>query len=349
MKTTSLGLMGFGRIGRDLFRLLHDAEDLRIAAICDSADPEALEYLLKFDTLHGRFPVELSVEDGFLYIDGRQIPVLAEDPKSPAVPDWNALGVEVVVEATGAPRTRERVEQHLSRGAKRVFLCVPLEGPGPDATIVMGVNDHELKPEHKIVANSSCTAHCAGPLVKILHQAFGIERAFLSTVHAYSNKQRLADVPDSDKRRGRAAAENIIPQATEAAERVAELVPELAGKIHGLAMNVPVANGSLVDLVCWHRQPVTVKAINEVVRTAASASFRGIVDYEEETIVSSDILRSPYSATFDAQSTMVMGDRFSKTIAWFDNSWGYTHRLVELIRKAVALDRVAAAQAKEAA
>ncbi len=338
---TTVGLVGFGRIGRDLFRLLYDAKDLRIGAISDLADPEALEYLLKFDTIHGRFPTELSVKDGFLYVDGQQIPFLTPDPKSEETPDWKALGVDFVVVATEKPAHREQIEKHLASGAKKVFLCVPLLEP-PDATIVMGVNDDQLRPEHRIVANSSCTAHCAGPLVKILERAFGIERAFLSTVHAYSNQQRLADVPDKDKRRGRAAAENVIPQATEAAERVAELVPAVAGKIHGLAMNVPVANGSLVDLVCWHEKPVSVDAVNEVVRTAAAGSYRGIVDYEDEPIVSSDVLRSPYSATFDAQATMVLGDKVSKTIAWFDNSWGYANRLVELMKKAASLAPAAA-------
>lgn len=341
MTVTTIGLMGFGRIGRDLFRLLYNAKDLRIGVINDTADPEALEYLLKFDTIKGRFPAELSVQEGHLYIDGRQIPVLAS-PLDADVP-WGELGVDLVIEATGKPATRARMERHLHNGAKKVLLCVPLD-QAPDATIVMGVNDENLRPEHRIIANSSCTAHCAGPIVKILHQAFGIERAFLSTVHAYTSQQRLADVPEADKRRGRAAAENIIPQATAAAERVAELVPELRGKIHGLAMNVPVANGSLVDLVCWHQKPVTVTAINEVVRTAAAGSYRGIVDYEVEPIVSSDVLHSPYSATFDSLATMVLGDKLSKTIAWYDNTWGYANRLVELIRKVASFENGVASE-----
>lgn len=346
--TTRVGLVGFGRIGRDLFRLLYNTNDLRIGAICDVADPEALEYLLKFDTIHGRFPVELSIQDGFLYVDGQQIPFLTPDPKSEDAPDWTALGVDVVVVATEKPTPRAQVEKHLASGAAKVFLAVPLLEP-PDATIVMGVNDDTLRAEHRIIANSSCTAHCAGPVLKILEQAFGIERAFLSTVHAYSNQQRLADVPDKDKRRGRAAAENVIPQATEAAERVVELLPQLAGKIHALAMNVPVANGSLVDLVCWHQKTVTVESVNEVLRTAAGGSYQGIIDYETEPIVSSDVLRSPYSATFDSEATMVLGDKVSKTIAWFDNSWGYAHRLAELIRKSVSLGPAAATSEKEVA
>lgn len=335
MTATTIGLMGFGRIGRDLFRLLYNAKDIRIGAINDIADPEALEYLLKFDTIKGRFPAELSVQEGHLYIDGRQIPMLATDLDTD-VP-WGELGVDIVIEATGKAASRARMERHLAAGAKKVLLCVPPLEP-PDATIVIGVNDEQLRREHRIIANSSCTAHCAAPIVKVLHEAFGIERAFLTTVHAYTSQQRLADVPEADKRRGRAAAENIIPQATGAADRVAELVPELAGKIHGMAMNVPVANGSLVDLVCWHKKTVTVNAINEVIRTAAAGSYRGIIDYESEPIVSSDVLHSPYSATFDAQATMVLGEKMSKTIAWFDNTWGYANRLVDLIRRVAALE-----------
>jgi glyceraldehyde 3-phosphate dehydrogenase len=207
----------------------------------------------------------------------------------------------------------------------------------------MGVNDDQLKPAHRIVSNGSCTAHCAAPIIKILHEAFGIQRAFLSTVHAYTNQQRLADVPSEDKRRGRAAAENIIPQATEAALMIAGLIPAMEGRITGGSMNVPVPNGSVVDLVCWHEKPVNTLAINEVVRTAASiAKWRDIIEYEEDPIVSSDIIRSPYSTTFDSLATMVMGDRVSKTLCWYDNGWGYAHRVVDLINKFTAMDKEAA-------
>jgi len=340
MTVTNIGLMGFGRIGRDLFRLLYKAKDIRIAVINDKADPEALEYLLKFDTIKGRFPAELSVQDGYLYIDGRQIPMMATDVEAD-VP-WGDLGVDIVIQATGKPASRRLMERHLENGAKKVLLCVPPIEP-PDATILFGVNDDQLLPEHNIIANSSCTAHCATPIVKILHEAFGIERAFLSTVHAYTSQQRLADVPDTDKRRGRAAAENIIPQTTRAADLVAALLPELAGKIDGMAMNVPVANGSLVDLVCWHQKPVSVGAINEVIRTAAAGSYQGIIDYETEPIVSSDVLHSPYSSTFDSMATMVLGEKLSKTIAWYDNTWGYANRVVDLIRKVAEISAPAGA------
>ena len=205
-----------------------------------------------------------------------------------------------------------------------------------------GVNDDELRPAHRIVSNASCTAHGVAPVLKILHEAFGIERAFLTTVHAYTNQQRLADVPAADKRRGRAAAENIIPQATNAAEVISELMPELKGRLSAMAMNVPVPDGSVVDLVCWHEKPVTEVAVNEVVRTAAASHWSGILDYEDAPIVSSDILRSSFSATFDSLATMVLGDRLSKTLAWYDNGFGYAHRVIDLILRFAQMDREAA-------
>ena len=340
MSSVNVGLMGFGRIGRNLFRILYQSEDIKLTAISDIADHKALEYLLRFDTILGQFPDEVSIKEGNLYVAGRQIPMLAE--QKPGDVPWGDLGVDVVIEATARKWSRGQLEQHLERGAKRVILCAPPQDP-PDITVVMGVNDDRLKPEHRIVSNGSCTAHCAAPIVKILHEAFGIRRSFLSTVHAYTNQQRLADVPSEDKRRGRAAAENIIPQQTDAALMVSSLIPEIEGRISGGSMNVPVPNGSVVDLVCWHEKPVTSLAINEVVRTAASTDkWREIIDYEEEPIVSSDIIRSPYSATFDSLATMVMGDHVSKTLAWYDNGWGYAHRVVDLINRFSAMEKEAA-------
>jgi glyceraldehyde 3-phosphate dehydrogenase len=242
-----------------------------------------------------------------------------------------------MVEAAGIERTRQELEQHLEAGARRVILCAPPKDP-PDLTVVMGVNDDQLGSDHRIVSNASSTAHCAAPVLKLLHEAFGIERAFLSSVHAYSNQQRLADVPAEDPRRGRAAAENIIPQGTNAAKLVMELMPELAGRITGHAINVPVANGSVVDLVSWHRKPVTRTAINEVLRTGARSRWPTILNYVEDPIVSSDVIRSAYSGTFDAQATMILGDRVSKTLTWYDNGWGYAHRVVDLIQRFAAID-----------
>jgi len=340
MASVGVGLMGFGRIGRNLFRILYQSKAIRLAAISDIADHKALEYLLRFDTILGQFPDEVSVKEDHLYVAGRQIPMLSE--REPGDVPWGDLGVDVVIEATARKWSRQKLEQHLARGAKRVILCAPPQEP-PDITVVMGVNDEQLTPAHRIVSNGSCTAHCAAPIIKVLHEAFGIRRAFLSTVHAYTNQQRLADVPSEDKRRGRAAAENIIPQETDAALMVSKLIPEMEGRISGGSMNVPVPNGSVVDLVCWHEKPVTKVAINEVVRTAASTDkWREIIEYEDEPIVSSDIIRSPYSTTFDSLASMVMGDHVSKTLAWYDNGWGYAHRVVDLINRFTEMEKEAA-------
>jgi glyceraldehyde 3-phosphate dehydrogenase len=332
MAAASIGLMGFGRIGRDLFRILYQTKDVQIAAISDIADHKALEYLLRFDTILGPFPDEISIKSGNLYVAGKQIPMLSEE--KPGDVNWSDLGVETVIEATARSRTKDELRCHLEKGAKRVILCVPQETP-PDITVVMGVNDDQLKPEHRIISNASCTAHCAAPIIKILNEAFGINRAFLSTVHAYTNQQRLADVPTEDKRSGRAAAENIIPQASNVTQVLTELIPELADLISGESMNVPVPNGSVVDLVCWHEKAVTTEAVNEVIRTAAGSSrWRHILKYLDDPIVSSDIIRSPYSSSFDSLATMVMDKgKVSKTLSWYDNSWGYANRVVDLVRK----------------
>jgi glyceraldehyde 3-phosphate dehydrogenase len=334
---TRIGLMGLGRVGRNIFRILYNSDDPRIEAISDVADHAGLAYLLRFDTILGRFPDELSLRDGHLYVAGRQIAMLSGE--KPGDVPWGDLGVDTVIEATARFRTRAELERHFERGAKRVILCSPPADP-PDITVVLGVNDGQLRAGHRIVSNASNTAHAAAPLLDILDDAFGIERAFLTTVHAYTNQQRLADVPAEDPRRGRAAAENIIPQETTAAEVVMGLLPRLQGKLTGLAMNVPVPDGSVVDLVCWHQRPVTVEAVNEVVRTAAGSSrYKGVLAYEDAPIVSSDIIRSPASGTFDSLATMVLGGKVSKTLSWFDNGWGYAHRVVDLLRRFEQIDK----------
>src|SRR4051812_16887775 len=301
-----IGLMGLGRIGRNIFRILYKSDDLRIEAVSDVADPAALAYLLRFDTILGRFPDDVSIKDGHLSVAGRQVRMLTEEKSAQATPPWGELGVDVVIEATSKWRTRADVERHFAAGAKRVILCSPPSEP-PDLTIVFGVNEDQLRPEHRIVSAASATAIAAGPVLKVLANAFGIERAFLTTVHAYTNQQRLADVPAEDPRRGRAAAENIIPQETETAEVVISLLPRLAGKLTAHSMNVPVANGSVVDLVCWHKRPVTVEAINDAVRQAASGDrWREILEYVVDPIVSSDILLTTYSGNYDSLATMVL-------------------------------------------
>jgi glyceraldehyde 3-phosphate dehydrogenase len=331
--------MGLGRVGRNIFRILYKSDDLRIQAVSDVADPAALAYLLRFDTILGRFPDELSVRDGHLYVAGRQVKMIQEEKGTQTAPPWGELGVDTVIEATSKFRTRAEVERHFQAGAKRVILCSPPAEP-PDITVVFGVNEDRLRPEHRIVSNASCTAHAAAPVLKILDDAFGIRRAFLTTVHAFTNQQRLADVPADDPRRGRAAGENIIPQETNSAEVIMELLPELKGKLTGHAMNVPVPNGSVVDLVCWHERKVTVEAVNEVVRTAAgSARWKHVLAYEDDPIVSSDVLLTPHSGTYDSLATMVLGDDVSKTLTWFDNGWGYAHRVVDLLHCFEQFDR----------
>lgn len=341
---TGIGLMGLGRIGRNIFRILYKNQDIRLEAVSDVADPAALAYLLRFDTILGRFPDELSIKDGHLYAAGRQVKMFTEEKGAQTTPPWADLGVDVVIEATSKYRTRAEVERHLAAGAKRVILCSPPADP-PDITVVFGVNEQDLRPEHRIVSNASSTANAAAPVLEILGDAFGIQRVFLTTVHAFTNQQRLADVPDDDPRRGRAAGENIIPQESNSAEVIMGLLPELKGKITGHSMNVPVPNGSVVDLVCWHERPVTVESINEVVRTAAaSARWKDVLAYEDDPIVSSDILLTPQSGTFDSLATMALGSRVSKTLTWFDNGWGYAHRVVDLIRCFEKLDQKEAAQ-----
>lgn len=334
--TTRVGLVGLGRIGRNIFRILYKREDIRVAAISEISDPKGLEYLLRFDTVLGRFPDEVSIVEGNLYVVGRQIPMISE--KETAQPPWGDLGVHTVIEATSKSRTRAELEKHLAAGAKRVVSLAP-PADAFDFMAVMGVNDEKLQSRHRIVSNASSTVHAVTPVLKILNDAFGIRRALFTTVHAYTSQHRLADVPAEDMRRGRAAAENIIPQESRSPRMVAELLPELAGKITGYAMNVPVRNGSVVDLVCWYEKKVTPVAINEVLRTAAATDrWRRVVRYEHEPIVSADVIYSSYSSTFDSLATMVMGDRVSKTLCWYDAGYGYAHRAVELIQRFAELD-----------
>jgi glyceraldehyde 3-phosphate dehydrogenase len=330
---TGIGLMGMGRIGRNLLRILRKSDDLRIEAVSDVVDSGALAYMLRFDTLLGRFPGEVVLKDGSLQVAGREVRLITEAKGATAVPPWSELGVDVVVEATGKTRTRAELERHFAAGARRVILCSPSAEPA-DVTVVFGVNEDRLRPEHRTVSVSSATANAVGPVLKVLDEVFGIERAFLSTVHAFTNHQKLADVPDRDPRRGRAAGENIIPQETHAADRLVEILPELAGKITGSSMNVPVANGSVADLVCWHQRPVTIESVNEAVRAAATGDgLKGILGYETEPIVSSDILHQETSGIYDSLATMALGGNASKTLTWFDNGWGYAHRVADLLRR----------------
>jgi glyceraldehyde 3-phosphate dehydrogenase len=329
-----VGINGFGRIGRSVFRILADRDDMEVVAINDLFENDQLVYLLKYDTVMGVFDKTVSSDDDFMYVDGKKVAMTAE--KDPAQIPWGKLGVDVVVESTGVFTKREALAKHLAGGAKKVILTVPPKDE-IDAMIVMGVNDEKLLPEHKIVSNASCTTNCLAPIAKILDERFGIEEGFVTTVHAYTNDQRLADVPHKDLRRSRAAAENIIPTTTGAARAVGKVLPQLKGKLDGMAMRVPVPDGSIVDLVCRLRQNATKEEINAAVREAAAGPLRQIVEYSEVPLVSTDIIGNPHSSIFDALSTHAEGDGYAKVVAWYDNEWGYSNRVVDLIGLVVAV------------
>ena len=329
-----VGINGFGRIGRSVFRILSDRQDIAVVAINDLYENDQLAYLLKYDTVMRVFEKEVSADADSITVDGRRTRMTEE--RDPGKLPWGELEVDVVVEATGVLVSREKLEPHLAAGAKRVILTVPPKGE-IDAMIVMGVNDETLKPEHRLVSNASCTTNCLAPIAKILDERFGIEEAFMTTVHAYTNDQRLADVPHKDLRRSRAAAENIIPTTTGAARAVGKVLPRLAGKLDGMAMRVPVPDGSIVDLSCRLTRTPSTADVNAAVREAAEGPLRRYVEYSEAPLVSSDIIGNPHSSIFDALSTAAAGDGWVKAVAWYDNEWGYSNRVVDLIEKLAAL------------
>jgi len=335
MSPLSIGLVGCGRIGRCLVRLLRDRQALRLTAIEEPSEPAAVEYLLRFDSLLGRFPGTLRRTDGELEIDGHTVRLFP--PPAEGWAPWGELGVDVVVEASGQERSRAQLERHLAAGAKRVVLCSP-PSERPDLTWVAGLNSSSLAHQHRIVSAGSVTSACTAPVLGALHRALGVERAFLTTVHAYGGQLRLADVPTPDMRSGRAAAENIVPQPTNADELLSELLPELAGRISGLALHVPVPNGSVADLTCWHPRAVTVAEVNAALAAACAGELAGVIAYEDQPIVSSDILQTTYSGVFDSLSTMVVAGRVSKTLTFYDNAWGYSNRVVELLERIALLD-----------
>jgi glyceraldehyde 3-phosphate dehydrogenase len=325
-----IGINGFGRIGRGVFRILSERDDIEVVAINDLFDNEQLAYLLEFDTVMGHFKKNIRVEREAIHVDGSRI--VMTEVRDPADIPWKKLDVDMVVEATGVFRHREPLEKHIAAGAKKVLLTVPSKDE-IDATIVIGVNDDDLKPEHRIVSNASCTTNCLAPIAKVLDDTFGIEEGFITTVHAYTNDQRLADVPHKDLRRSRAAAENIIPTTTGAARAVGKVMPQLKGKLDGLAMRVPVPNGSIVDFVCRLRKNATREEINSTVREASEGPLRRIVQYSEAPLVSSDIIGNPHSSIFDGLSTKTQGDGYAKVVSWYDNEWGYSNRVVDLIER----------------
>jgi glyceraldehyde 3-phosphate dehydrogenase len=328
-----VGINGFGRIGRSVFRIISNRDDIEVVAINDLFDNEQLAYLLKYDTVMGVFRKEVRAESDALFVDSEK--VVMTEHRDPAEIPWKKLGAQFVIEATGVFRNREPLLKHIQAGAEKVILTVPPKDE-IDATIVMGVNDAQLKPEHRVVSNASCTTNCLAPIVKILDDSFGIEEGFITTVHAYTNDQRLADVPHKDFRRSRAAGENIIPTTTGAAKAVGQVLPQLQGKLDGLAMRVPVPDGSIVDLVCRLNRPASRDDVNTAVREAAAGPMQKIVEYSEAPLVSSDIIGNPHSSIFDALSTKSESDGYIRILSWYDNEWGYSNRVVDLIEMMAA-------------
>ncbi len=326
-----IAINGFGRIGRNVFRIISQTRGVEVVAINDLTDAKTLAHLLKYDSVHGRFDGKVSSGKGWIKVDGKKIAITAE--RDPANLDHAAGKIDFVVEATGIFRSKADCMKHITAGAKKVVLTVPPKDK-IDNMIVLGVNDEKLKATDRIISNASCTTNCLGPVAKVLHERFGIVGGLMTTVHAYTNDQRILDLPHSDLRRARAAAENIIPTTTGAARAVGQVLPKLAGKLDGCSMRVPVKDGSVVDLVVETKRPVTIESVNAALKEAAKGSMKGILEYSEDALVSSDIIGNPHSSIFDAGCTMVMGKRMLKIVSWYDNEWGYSNRVVELMKKA---------------
>lgn len=324
-----VGINGFGRIGRLVFREMVKRGEFDVVAINDLTDAATLAHLLKYDSVHGRFKGSVEAKEGAILVNGKEVKVFAE--KNPANLPWKDLGVELVIEATGVFRSREKTMPHIDAGAKKVLITAPAKGE-VDATIVLGVNDEVLKPEMKIVSNASCTTNSIAPIIKILNDNFGIEKGYLTTVHAYTNDQRILDLPHSDLRRARTAAANTIPTSTGAAKAVGLVIPELKGKLDGIAMRVPVTDGSITDLTVVLKKDTTAEEVNELVKKAAENELKGIVEFTEEELVSSDIVGTTVSAIFDSKLTAVMGN-LVKVCSWYDNEYGYSCRVVDLAKK----------------
>ena len=332
MAAVKVGVNGFGRIGRNLFRAAHAADsELEFVAVNDITDERTLAYLLKYDSILGRFPGDIEEREGAIAVDGTEIKILAE--RDPANLPWADLGVDVVIESTGLFTKRDDAAKHLAAGAKKVIISAP--ATDPDVTVALGVNfDEAYDPERdNIISNASCTTNCLAPVAKVLNDAVGIERGLMTTIHAYTADQRLQDMPHKDLRRARAAAINLIPTTTGAAKAVGLVLPELAGKLNGIAIRAPVATGSVVDLTFEASGETSPEQLNAAVKEAAEGPLAGILSYTEDPIVSTDIVQDPHSSIFDSEQTMVTDGRLAKVIAWYDNEWGYSNRCVELAAK----------------
>jgi glyceraldehyde 3-phosphate dehydrogenase len=330
--STRLAINGFGRIGRLVLRASR-GRDIEVVGINDLTDSRTLAHLFEWDSVHGRYEGEVEAEDDALHVDGRRIPVSSQ--RDPADLPWAEIGVDVAVESTGRFVDRENASKHLAAGAQRVLISAP--GRDPDLTVVLGVNDEAYDPErHRIVSNASCTTNCLAPVAKVLHDGFGIESGWMTTIHAYTNDQVVLDSPHKDPRRARAAGLSMIPTSTGAARAIALVLPELEGRLDGFAMRVPTANVSVVDLSVKLRSPCSVETINDAMREAAEGPLKGILEYSEKPLVSVDFVGNPHSSIFDALSTRVMNEDFAKVLTWYDNEWGYANRVVDL---ALALGR----------
>ncbi|MCZ2258004.1 glyceraldehyde-3-phosphate dehydrogenase [Sporosarcina sp. G11-34] len=328
--TTSIAINGFGRIGRMVFRQMIMEEDVTIVAVNASYPSETLAHLIKYDTNHGTFEGEIIAEENALVVNGKRVQLVAE--RDPLKLPWKDLGIDIVIEATGAFNSRDKAALHLEAGAKKVIISAP--GKNEDITVVLGVNDDKLDVEkHDVISNASCTTNCLAPVAKVLNDKFGIVNGLMTTIHAYTTDQNNLDNPHKDPRRARACGQSIIPTSTGAAKALSLVLPELEGKIHGMALRVPTPNVSLVDLVVDVEQDVTVEMVNDAFKDAAKENMAGIIRFTEEPLVSVDFNTTKESATIDGLSTIVMGDRKIKVLAWYDNEWGYSARVVDLSKK----------------
>ncbi len=322
-----VAINGFGRIGRMIFRAGINNANIEFVAINDLTDTKTLAYLLKYDSVHGKLSQHVSYDDEHLIVEGQKIRVYAQ--RDPATIPWNNHDVDVVAECTGFFTNKEDAEKHLVGGAKKVVISAP--GKGEIHTIVKGINEHTITPEHTILSNASCTTNCIGPIIKVLHDNYGIETGFFNTIHSYTGDQRHVDAPHKDVRRGRAAAVNIVPTTSGAAKAVTKAIPELEGKITGLAVRVPTPDGSLTDFTCQLRTNVTKEQVNELFKNVAQHHLNGIIEYTEEEIVSTDILGNTHSCIFDAAQTQVIDGTHLRVLAWYDNEWGYSNRMIDII------------------
>jgi glyceraldehyde 3-phosphate dehydrogenase len=325
-----VAINGFGRIGRLVFRAMDKRNDVDVLAINDITDSKTLAHLLKYDSIHRQFDGSVQAKENSIIVNGKEIQISAE--RDPASLPWKSMGIDIVVESTGVFRKKDQIAKHLEGGAKKVILTVPAKDE-IDATIVLGVNDGDLKSEHQIVSNASCTTNCLAPVVKVLHDTFGLKEGLMTTIHSYTNDQRILDLPHSDLRRARAAAMSMIPTTTGAAKAVGKVIPELDGKLNGMAIRVPTPDGSLVDLVAVTEKTVSVESVNAAMKKSAQGELKGILEYTEDPIVSVDVIGNSHSSIFDSKATMVMGSNLVKVLSWYDNEWGYSCRVVDLLIK----------------